>query len=100
MRNLLILCLSLACAAPSSVRKDTVASEGVVLPNGMCASRGEVAKSKDPPGNQMICELQDLVGSHVPKCVCRDEGQVDEDRDGAQQAMRTAAQHKDPVRGN
>ncbi len=42
----------------------------------------------------MICELEEIVGSHYPRCVCRDEQQMIDDRYASQQAIRDMEQHK------
>jgi hypothetical protein len=80
------LALSLiACATPP---RERALSKAVVLPNGMCAQRGVQAASNDPKGERMFCEFEEPVGSHVPRCVCRDEQQAIADRDIAQQYIR------------
>lgn len=94
MRNFLgaiLFCGLMACA---TANHDRVVSDGVILPNSMCAKHGVAAASNDAPGSRMICELEELVGSHYPRCVCRDEQQIVADRAEAQQAVRDMEQHK------
>jgi hypothetical protein len=41
-----------------------------------------------------------VVGSHIPKCVCRDEMKTPDERSDAQQYLREAEQARQLVRGN
>jgi len=95
---LLVIALVLASCAP--VRKEQMASDGVVMPNSMCAKKGTAAMSKDAPGQRMVCELEDPVGSHLPKCICRDELAMDADREATQRYLQEAEQTKQPLKGN
>jgi hypothetical protein len=63
-------------------------SDGVILPNSMCSKNG-VAASKDPKGDRMICGFETLVGTHVPKCVCRDEQEALAARESSQEYIRS-----------
>ena len=81
-----------ACATTQS--QERVVSEGVILPNYMCAKRGVAAASNDPVGQRMICEMEELVGTHLPRCVCRDEKQIVADREDSQQTVLDMEQHK------
>ena len=42
----------------------------------------------------MVCEMEELLGTHMARCVCRVAQQIADDRDGSQQALRDAEQHK------
>ena len=70
------LTAAVGCANPKrqDVRKEMMAMGPVILPNEMCAEHGVVSASKDKDGERMICELQNQLGSHIPRCVCIDEG--------------------------
>ena len=92
MKAILAMILLAACATTSS--SDRVVSDGVILPSYMCAKRGVAAASKDPVGKRMVCEMEELLGTHMARCVCRDEQQIADDREGSQQALRDAEQHK------
>jgi hypothetical protein len=92
MRTTAIALLTIAlsgfgCATASGADKQ-YASKGVVLPNSMCGPKGSPAASNDPKGARMICEMEDFTGSHVSKCVCRDEGEFAAGRDSSQQYLR------------
>jgi hypothetical protein len=74
------------CAQPDArrnteVRKEKMAMGPVILPTEMCAEHGRVAMSADKEGDRMVCELQAILGSHVPRCVCVDEGFSDRERE-------------------
>jgi hypothetical protein len=90
-RHLLPFSLLLAassCSSSSSVRKEAMVTTPVVMPNAMCAKHGTVAMSSDKPGERMLCELQEPLGSHLPKCVCWDEGLIAQQREDTQQIHR------------
>jgi hypothetical protein len=76
-------------AACSHIRPaDSIALRGgVILPSSMCARKGDVAASNDAPGNRLLCERQEIVGSHFQRCVCRDENQIVADREATRQAV-------------
>jgi hypothetical protein len=69
------------------VHRDALVTSPVVLPNRMCAEHGKVAVSTDKPGERMICELQEPLGTHLPRCTCWDEGLLAQKRDDTQSAM-------------
>ena len=75
MRNIVVLIALCACAS-NPVRREAMVEAPVILPNRMCAAHGKVAVSTDKPGERMICELQEPLGSHLPKCACWDEGSL------------------------
>ena len=85
---LLTVALSAIGSATPSGADRQYASKGVVLPNSMCGPKGTPAASNDPKGARMICEMEDFTGSHVSKCVCRDESALIAGRDESQQYMR------------
>lgn len=73
-RFLAVAGLVVAVGCQSRVRKDQMVMGPVILPNGMCAQHGTVSMSKDKDGERMLCELQEQIGTHLPRCVCWDEG--------------------------
>lgn len=86
---LLIGLPAIACATQQGLGSTNRAvSDGVVLPNSMCAKNG-VAHSNDPKGDRMICGFELLVGTHVPKCVCRDEQEALAAREQSQEYIRS-----------
>src|SRR5207248_344057 len=94
-RTRLLVIFAVGAGACSTTRsQERVVSEGVILPNYMCAKRGVSAASNDPMGQRMICEFEELVGTHLPRCVCRDEKQIVADREGSQQNVLDMLQHK------
>jgi hypothetical protein len=80
------LILAIGCRQ-IAVRKEMLAMGPVILPNGMCAMHGTVAMSKDKEGERMLCELQEQLGTHIPRCVCWDEGYTERDRQLASETL-------------
>ncbi|HEX4382767.1 MAG TPA: hypothetical protein VH083_07455 [Myxococcales bacterium] len=74
MRSALLAIVILAGCSTAAVRKDTIVDLPVVLPLYMCPQPGTVATSLGDVGERMVCERQLPIGSHLPRCVCRDEG--------------------------
>jgi hypothetical protein len=89
MRILLPIVLALAAVGckQEEVKREAIVPTPIVMPNHMCSQRGVVAHSKDKPGERMLCELQESLGSHLAKCVCWDEGLLAEKRQDTQQAL-------------
>jgi hypothetical protein len=58
------------------VHKENVVPLPVVLTLEMCAEAGTTALSLGKEGERMVCERQLPIGSHLPRCVCRDEGMI------------------------
>ena len=96
---LALVVATVGCAGARNKYQSVSVSDGVIMPASMCAKRGVAARSKDEPGSGMVCEREELVGSHFPRCICRDEQQVIADRERAQQDARDA-ESKSPYRGN
>jgi hypothetical protein len=88
IRDIVLMTIALPMLGCATAQNNRVVSQGVVLANSMCARHGVAAASNDPKGDRMICELEELVGSHVPRCVCRDEQQLVADRDASQEYVR------------
>ena len=101
MRRFLLVALALAacCRAAIPNRIDEESQSAVVMPARMCDSKGP-ARSNDPEGKRMICALEEVLGTHVPQCVCRDESQADSTRAAAQQSIRERESHGEPAKGN
>jgi hypothetical protein len=83
--------IALGCAQKPGVRKELMAMGPVILPNSMCAEHGTVAVSNDKEGDRMVCELQNQLGTHIPRCVCVDEGFTERERELAFEMMRGTA---------
>lgn len=96
---LLPLALALACAQAKTRESNKKWSDGVVVASNMCARDGSVQHTKDPAGKRAYCALEEIVGSHIPKCVCRDELQVNDEREEARQYMRDASQSRQLIPG-
>ena len=48
---------------------------------------------------RVYCALEEITGSHIPKCVCRDEMRGVEDRAEAVQYLREAQQARQLIHG-
>jgi hypothetical protein len=95
IRNLGVVTLFAAAACTIyPVHRDAIVQTPVVLPNNMCAAHGKVAVSTDKPGERMICELQEPLGTHLAKCTCWDEGLIADKRIDTPEAAR---QYMEPV---
>jgi hypothetical protein len=75
-------------------------SEGVIVAMNMCAKDGSFQHTKDPEGHRAYCGQEVLVGTHLPKCVCRYEQQGAQQREESQQYLRDAAHSRELLRGN
>jgi len=84
---ILALTLAMGCQK-NKVRKEMMAMGPVILPNHMCAQHGTTAMSTDVEGERMLCELQEQIGTHLPRCVCWDEGYTERERELAFEQMR------------
>ncbi len=88
----LLLVLAGACAAPSQSAKTSSAPKQqefvVVRATGnsvVTASGNTVAPQL---GDQLICEYEETVGSHIPKRICRSKTELERVQDETQQTMR------------
>jgi hypothetical protein len=79
--------LAVSCQK-TAVRKEMMAMGPVILPTEMCAEHGSVAMSNDKEGERMRCELENKIGTHIPSCVCFDEGYTEREREQAYEMMR------------
>src|SRR5215831_7943883 len=74
----LLLALAAACATSSSSQSEQeiaviTASGNTVLPQ---------------PGDELICEYEETVGSHIPKRICRSKADLESLRQETVQSMR------------
>ena len=72
-------------------------SDGVIVALNMCAQDHSLQHSTDQEGQRACCG-ETPVGTHVPKCVCHDEGQSALDREQAQRYMRDSQEAHQVVR--
>ena len=82
----------LACTRAQVKESNSKWANGLVVANKMCATDGSVQHTKDPEGMRIYCGFEELVGSHIPKCICRDESDIAYRREEAQQYLRDQAQ--------
>ena len=83
----------LACSQAKIRESNKKWSDGLIVATNLCAHDGTVHASKDPEGQRIYCGLEELVGSHIPKCVCRDEAEIADRRNESQQYFREAQQN-------
>jgi hypothetical protein len=83
--------IALGCSKKPEVRKELMVQGPIILPNEMCAQHGTVAVSNDKEGDRMVCELQNQLGTHIPRCICVDEGFSERERELAFEMMRGTA---------
>ena len=90
MRHSLAILISItfAVCACTSLREEQVPSEGVLVANSMCAKDGRAVAVNSQPGKTLSCAMEQTVGSHLRNCVCRDEEQSAAERDNAQEMAR------------
>jgi hypothetical protein len=88
----ILLLPMLACAQAKVAESNKKWANGLVVAANMCAGDRSVQHTKDIEGQRVYCGFEELVGSHVPKCVCRDEMQAPDERADAQEYIRQAAQ--------
>jgi len=96
----ILLLLALACAEARIRESNKKWGNGVVVASNMCAGDRSAQHTADPEGQRVYCGFEELVGSHIPKCVCRDEMRTPEDRAVAQQYLREAQQARQLVKGD
>src|SRR4051812_8287949 len=65
-------------------------ADGRIVSFNMCSRSRSIDHSNDPEGQRAYCSLEELIESHIPKCVCRDESKAPYERANAQQCMRDA----------
>ena len=83
--------LLLGCAQAKIQESNKKWADGVVVASSMCARDRTVQHSNDREGQRIWCGFEEMLGSHIPKCVCRDEMRFDEERALAQEYQRQAA---------
>jgi hypothetical protein len=92
--------LVLAGCASKPVQKQNIAGLPVTLPLAMCAEHGTVAVSKGNEGERMLCERTAPIGTHLPYCICRDEGMVAQQTEDTQFLIQTIEKNVQLVHGN
>jgi len=90
----LLLVVAGGCAASSQSAKTSSAPEQQQF---AVTARGNTVAP--PPGDQLICEYEETVGSHIPKRICRSKSELEKVRDETQQNMRTL-RDVPPPKGN
>jgi len=83
------LAIALTACAVTPIQRDRAVSRDVVVSNAMCGTHGTVSASNDAKGERMLCGWEEFTGSHVPKCICRDEQGIIEEREQTQDWLRT-----------
>ena len=78
---------AIACATGHKPKERSIDGD-IIVANSMCGGYAVRAATNDAPGDRMICGWEELVGTHVPKCVCHDEKKAQADREMAQQYLR------------
>jgi hypothetical protein len=98
---MLIMLLSVLACTQAQVRDSNKKwADGVVVASNMCAKNRSAQHSNDPEGQRVYCALEETLGSHIPKCVCRDEMRSAEDRAATVQYLREAEQSRQLLHGN
>ena len=93
------LVLALSACTTVTPKPHALLSDGLVVAASVCGPKNSVKATNDAPGKRAVCELETVVGTHVPKCVCRDEEQMNLDREETQQYLRDAQATKQNIRG-
>ena len=91
--------LALGCSQARIRESNSQWAQGVVVPMHMCAQNRSTQHSNDAEGQRAYCGLEELLGSHIPKCVCRDEGRTPEERAAAQRYLQEAQQARQLLKG-
>lgn len=81
--------LLFAGCASKHVHKEAIVDRPITLALSMCAETGTVAVSRGDEGERMVCERLTPIGTHLPTCVCRDEGMIAQQVEDTQQVIRT-----------
>ena len=98
----LLLSCALACAQvrASAAQSNKKFADGVIVANNMCAKDHSMQHTNDKEGERVYCALEEVLGSHIPKCVCRDEMRSAEDRAKAVDYMRQSEEARQLLKGN
>jgi hypothetical protein len=89
---LLLLALSCACAKSQVRDSNKTWAQALVMRKDLCTKDRSVQHTDDAPGKRIHCGLEEIIGTHILRCVCRDEAQAAQERAAAQQYMLEAAQ--------
>jgi hypothetical protein len=93
---LLPFVFAFACAEAKVHESNKQWTDGKVVALNMCAPDRSAKHTDDPPGQRVYCAIEELVGSHIPKCVCRDEAQAAQQRAEADEFLRQAQKVPQP----
>ena len=94
MRKLLLIAIVLCTACAHVQEADRVVPGPVIMPLSMCAKKGVAVASNDAPGHRMFCEREETLGSHYPRCICRDEKDIEAERAATRQGLDALGQTK------
>jgi hypothetical protein len=83
-----VLLAGTACQSAKPVRKEKIFGVPIVMPTAMCPELGTVAVSLGEEGERMVCEMQVPLGTHLPRCVCRDEGMMAQQKEDTDPLLR------------
>jgi len=97
---ILLLALACGCAKKEVRQSNGTWSQGMVMKKDLCSKDRSVQHTNDAPGQRVNCGLEEIVGTHMLECVCRDEAQAAQERAAAQQYMREAAEARQLLMGN
>ena len=90
----LVLVVAGACAAPSQSAKTSSAPDqpGYAVVN--------VSSNTVPPpaGEELVCQYEETVGSHIPKRICRSKSELVRVQEETQQQMRTLRDAPPPAK--
>ena len=92
----ILLLPMLACAQAKVRESNKKWADGVVVASNMCSGDRSAQHTKDPEGQRIYCGFEELVGTHIPKCVCRDEMLTPEQRAEAQDYLRQKGEGAQP----
>jgi hypothetical protein len=92
----IVLPLLLACAQAQVHESNKKWANGIIVASNLCAGDRSAQHTTDPAGQRVYCAFEELIGSHIPKCVCRDEMRFREERAEAQEWMREASNARQP----
>ena len=98
----ILISFALACAQvkTSAAESNKKWADGVIVANNMCAKDRSSQHTNDKEGQRVYCALEEVLGSHIPKCVCRDEMRSAEDRAQAVDYMRNSEEARQLLKGN
>ena len=83
------LALGTACATTGATGSET--SDATITETDLSASNATASAASDSKKDdtEMVCVEQEVVGSHIPKKICRPKYKVKQDKDDAANAFQT-----------